>query len=432
MGNKSAVYTLIRNVRIIGGPSDGSDVGSILFKRGEKGASEVLAIGPGVKPDESVMKNCWVYNGRHYYACPGFTDLTLHVCEPGEMSRETLKQAALAANVGGVTSALTLHDLSGKPQNGAGDIVNYIRSTGENYPCRFFPSARLYKNDDASSLPYGSAAAIYVLPPYDEDELFKAMCLCAENDRTLFFGCADRADGMTYSQKTAKSFRLPAVAAYKHDARLATALIMAEKAGCRIHIHAVNTESKTELIKIAKDRGVRVTCDTCPQYFTFNDSDIYFYGSSLKLSPPLASASDCKAIIRSLADGTIDCISSDHTPAVKTAKSAKPLPLSEAGCGMIGLQTLFSASYTALVKPDDSIISLEKLICLLSLNPARILGRESALRVGSDADVTLFTTEGESKFSPENNISSHANTPYVHKYLTGSVIKSFSKGISLS
>lgn len=429
MASKSAVCTLIQNVRLID-RSGVSGIGSILFTSGG-GRSEILALGPGVKPDESIMKNCWVYNGRHYYACLGFTDLSVHICEPGEMSRETLRQTANAANKGGVTAVLAIHDLVGGTRNAADEIIKYVRSATTGYPCTFIPSARLYQNDPAESLPYDSTDAIYAAPPYDDDVLFKVMTVCTERGKTLFMKCASPADGALY-RPNLSSLKADCVAAYKHDSRLAGALIMAEKSGCRLHVSAIGTESQTELIKIAKSRGVRVTCDSCPQYFTFNDSDIFFYGTSIKLCPPLASESDRKAIIGSLADGTIDCISSDHTPYSKTDRNNRSLPFSDAGCGMIGLQTLFAASYSALVKPEGSVISLEKLISLLSSAPAAILGRETSLRVGGSADITVFTTEDECVFSPAENASGQSNTPFFMKFLTGNAVKTFSNGISLS
>ena len=177
------------------------------------------------------------------------------------------------------------------------------------------------------------------------------------------------------------------------------------------------------MIRQAKMNGVKVTCDTCPQYFTFYEDDLFFYGTNLKLNPPLAMSSDRAAVIDAIKDGTIDCIASDHTPWPQDDKNKD---FQNARFGMTGLQTLFPASYTALVYPG--YITLQKLISLLSENPARILSLGSGLSVGARADLAVFSTEGEYVFSSGMIVGSAENSPFVGSFLRGEIISTFYDG----
>lgn len=174
------------------------------------------------------------------------------------------------------------------------------------------------------------------------------------------------------------------------------------------------------MIREAKSRGVKVTCETCPHYFTFCDEDVMFYGANAKMNPPLRSRADVEAVIAALADGTVDCISTDHAPHTEKQKSG---PLAEAKNGITGLQTSFAAAVTYLVMTGR--IDIYRLIELLSVNPAKMLGRDAEIKTGSRQSVTIVNPNREIVISRSMLKSKSFNTPFMGLSLFGAVERTF-------
>jgi len=420
--NGQPIFTLIKNVRLTTAHGT-SELCSILFRnRSADQRSQILEIGKVRPPDKSAGK-CWVVDGKFNNASLGFTDLSVHVCEPGEIRRESLKQTSGAALSGGVTSLYAIHDVSVKLQLTPDDIVNYINTYSEKLPCRFIPASRAGSDGVAPA----NAHPVYLAAPYSEEALFSAMESCAKIGRTVIVKCVGPYNGgWMYDGSASALFRTKnTIPRHKCDIAASSALIIAARTGCRLHLSAVSTSSELEMIRIAKARGVRVTCDTCPQYFTFTENDLFMIGTSLKLMPPLSTQADKEAVIEGICDGTIDCIASDHTPC--DTKKRGNSTFDQAEFGMIGLQTLFPASYTALVAPGH--IPLERLIEMLSSAPARVLGFEDSLRVGGQADITIFSTDKKGVLSEKDIRGGQTNSPFVGSYyLSGSIIDCFADG----
>lgn len=410
-------YTLIKNARLITLPSQSPENCSILIqnKSADSPVSRIIKIG---EVDEKAIhpSALTVFNARSHYVCRGFIDLGTHTCEPGYMHRETLKSASDAARKGGFTSILTATDTSPSPDSEL--VIDYIKSNSPLCRCGILPGVSLSINDeylqmsDIVSLMSRGGAAVRCSGLVPDGMLFEAMCICRDKGYPLIIKCSEAyADGHG---------ELPL---YKQDIATARALILSSETGCPVHITCVSSARSVELIRQAKANGVRVTADTCPQYFIFSKEDILFYGTNLKLMPPLGSFEDKEALLCAIEDGTIDCISSDHTPC---DSDDKEMPFDRAARGMIGLQTLFSASYTHLV--STGVISLSRLVEMLTVNPAKVLGLDAQLTKGSVADITVFSASAEVCVTKENNRSRSQNSPFFGQFLSGDVIHTFVNG----
>ena len=193
-------------------------------------------------------------------------------------------------------------------------------------------------------------------------------------------------------------------------------LMLAEETGGHIHIAHVSTAGSARLIREAKARGVRVTAETCPQYFTFTEQELLKKGTMARVNPPLRTEKDRQAILEAVLDGTLDCIVTDHAPHSAEEK-ARPLPA--APSGMVGLETSLAACYTALVKPG--YLTVPELIRKMTVVPAAVLGIPVAAVPGDRADLMAFDPEEVWTVDPEKFCSKGRNTVFGGETLTGRV-----------
>ena len=184
--------------------------------------------------------------------------------------------------------------------------------------------------------------------------------------------------------------------------------MLAEETGSAVHICHVSTARSVEIVRQYKKKGVRITCETCPQYFTLTEDEILTKGTMARVNPPLRTQDDVDAIIAGLQDGTIDAIVTDHAP---HSEQEKARPLTEAPSGMVGLETSLALSLTALYHTGK--LDLPDLLSRMTARPARIIGVEKgSLSVGADADVTIFDPNEEWVIDPERFASKGRNTPF--------------------
>ncbi|NTU43859.1 MAG: dihydroorotase, partial [Nitrospirales bacterium] len=198
------------------------------------------------------------------------------------------------------------------------------------------------------------------------------------------------------------------------DVMVARDIILAELTGGMLHIAHVSTEGSVRLIRQAKERGVQVTAETCPHYFTITEDEVRGYNTNAKVNPPLRTRKDFEAIREGLRDGTIDVIATDHAPHHRDEKS---LEFDKAPSGISGLETALSLSL-GLVR--DGVISLSRLVEAMALHPSRILGiGKGTLRPGADADIVIVDPEREQVVDPESFCSKGKNTPFAGRLLKG-------------
>ncbi len=194
-------------------------------------------------------------------------------------------------------------------------------------------------------------------------------------------------------------------------------IVISETNNVRGHICHISTKTTENMVRDAKKRGVKITCETCPHYFTFIVDEVLKTGVNAKMNPPLREEKDRKAIIEGLKDGTIDCIITDHAPHTEEEKA---VGLAKAPNGIIGFETALSAEIMNLV--DAGHISYLDLVKLTSYNPAKLLKIDRGeLSVGKIADITIFNPNEEYVYTKEMIVSKSKNSPFIDKKLKGKV-----------
>ena len=223
--------------------------------------------------------------------------------------------------------------------------------------------------------------------------------------------------GAINAGEIADKLNVPGVLPEAETLMAAREVELAEINNIHSHVCHISTKETARLIRDAKKRGVNVTCETCPHYYSFTVEEVLKSGTNAKMNPPLRKKEDMEEIIKALQDGTIDCIITDHAP---HAKEEKEVELAKAPNGIIGFETALAASITNLV--DKGYISYLDMVKLTSYNAAKILGIDKGyIEEGSIADITIFNPNEEYIYKKEDIASKSKNTPFIGKKLKGRV-----------
>ena len=219
------------------------------------------------------------------------------------------------------------------------------------------------------------------------------------------------AAGAINAGTVAEKLGVPGVLPEAEEIMAARDIVIAETNKLRTHICHISTETTVNMIRDAKKRGVNVTCETCPHYYTFTVDEVLVSGVNAKMNPPLREADDKLAIIEGIKDGTIDAIITDHAP---HAAEEKARGLEKAPNGIIGFETALAATITNLV--DKGHIGYLDMVRLMSYNPAKILGIDKGqISEGKVADITIFNPDEEYLYTEDMIVSKSHNTPWIGK-----------------
>lgn len=358
---------------------------------------------------------------------PGIVDMHVHLREPGREDKETICSATLAALAGGVTSVLAMPNT--EP---AIDSVEHIKILKEavqkSAKANVFICAAITKSragealSDIFDLKKSGAIAISDDgASVDNDTLMlEALKLAKKQGLLVICHSEDKklsAGGQVNLGLTSTRLGLRGISAESEYKRIERDIELAEKAGASIHIAHVSCKESLEIIAKAKQKGIQVTCETAPHYFSFNEEAVLGYDTNFKMNPPLRSEEDRLAIRKGLADGTIDVIASDHAP---HTDNEKDIEFERAEFGVIGLETELAAAITELI--NNNLLDWEKLVVKMSLNPSRILSiNKGTLSVGADADIIVVDPEKEWVVRKENLLSKSKNSSFIGRKLKGLV-----------
>jgi dihydroorotase len=351
---------------------------------------------------------------------PGFIDLHTHLREPGFEYKETIASGARAAVAGGFTSVCCMPNT--KPVNDNSSVTSFILEQGRAAKlANVFPIGSITqgsKGEQLAEIGEMKIAGIVAIsddgkPVLDSGIMRRAMEYSRDFDLVVVDHCEDCCGAASWAMHEGEYsalMGLNGLPGAAEDLHVARDITLAELTGARVHIAHISTARSVDLVRQARQKGLAVTCEVTPHHFTLTDKDVYEsgYDTNFKMAPPLRSQSDLEAIIEGLRDGTIDAIATDHAP---HHANEKMLEFDHAPNGIIGLETTVSLTLDRLF--HRGVISLGRMIELLSTNPARIFKLDrGTLKVGAVADVTIFDPNKEIKVDTSKFQSKSRNTPF--------------------
>lgn len=358
---------------------------------------------------------------------PGLIDMHVHLREPGFEKKENIESGSRAAVKGGFTQVCCMPNT--KPVTDNKVVVSYIKNRAREVGlCKVNPIGAITEGQEGKNLAAIGAMKAAGAVAVSEDGksvvatnlMANAMMYAADFGLKCLCHCEDSAlvDGGVvnegyYSTLTGLKGSIRAA----EDIIIAREICLAESLSLPVHICHVSTYSGVQLIREAKARGVQVTAETCPHYFTLTDAAIADFDTNTKVNPPIRAEKDRLAIIEGLKDGTLDCIVTDHAPHHEDDKNVE---YALAAFGISGLETSFALSYTQLVK--GGVLTLSELADKMSANPAAILNLQGGrLEVGAPADLTIVDLNKVWTIDPKDFVSKGKNTPFAGREVYGRV-----------
>lgn len=340
---------------------------------------------------------------------PAFCDVHVHFREPGFSYKETIKTGSLAAARGGYTDVCTMPNLNPVPDS-VENIKKQIEIIEKDATVRVHPYAAITVGEKGEMLTDMKALSPYCIAFSDdgkgvqsEDMMREAMIKAKALGKIIAAHCEDNSllcGGYIHKGEYARLHGHKGICAESEWKPIERDLRLAKETGCKYHVCHISCKESVELIRNAKANGVDVTCETAPHYLIFNDMDLKESGS-FKMNPPIRSEEDRQALIEGIRDSTIDMIATDHAPHGYDEKSRG---LENSLMGVVGLETAFPVMYTYLVK--KGIITLERLIELMAINPRRRFGLQST------DDICVYDLQSEYKIDPCEFKSKGKSTPF--------------------
>jgi dihydroorotase len=415
------------NARLIDPATNKDETGGILVENGV-----IVATGSQVTranaPEDAEIQDC---HGQ--VLAPGLIDMRVQLREPGEEHKETIATGSLAAAAGGVTTMVCLPNTEPVIDDVAG--VEFIaRRARETRRAKIYCYGALTQGLEGKDLvemgllaDSGALGFTDGLNAVRDAQVMRRALTYARSFDALVIQHPEEpglaTGGAMNNGELSTRLGIPGIPAYAEVMMIERDLHLVRGSGARYHVAHVSTAAAVEAIRKAKREGLRVTCDTAPPYFSLNETEIGDYRTFAKLSPPLRSEADRRAIAAGLADGVIDCIASDHAP---HDVDCKRVPFAQAEPGVIGLETLLPVSLELYHKGSLSLLDLLK--CLTN-RPAEILGLpQGRLAKGAPADMVLINLDKPHRVDVGSFKSKSKNSPYDGRPVQGMVLKTFVDG----
>ena len=393
----------------------------------KKGLVEAVSEHILPRPGDRVLdfSNCFLV--------PGFVDVHVHLREPGFVYKETIETGTMAAARGGYTTVCAMPNLSPAP-----DTLKNLK----------VELNAIKKDAKIEVLPYGcitmeqkgrgQLADFTALAPYvcafsddgrgvqDEGLMELAMMAVKKTGKMVVAHCEDESllrGGYIHDGPYAKAHGHAGICSASETAQVERDLRLAAKTGCPYHVCHVSAKETVAAIRAAKRMGVNVTCETAPHYLLLTDMDLQEDGR-FKMNPPIREAADRDALIEGVLDGTIDMIVTDHAPHSADEKSKG---LEGSAMGVVGLECAFRVLYDRLIR-SQKVLTLEKLVELMSLNPRKRFGIQGGIEPGQRADITVIDPNKHGIIDPRRFFSMGTATPFDGWETTGDVVMTMAGG----
>jgi len=361
------------------------------------------------------------------YVIPGLVDAHCHLREPGFEYKEDIETGTQSAAVGGFTSIACMPNTNPVIDNES--VVKYIinRAKQDGF-VNVYPIGSITKGQageelsEIGELKFAGAVAVSDdgKPVMKASIMKKALQYASMFDITVISHCEDldiAEDGYMNEGYQSTVMGLKGIPSAAEEVMVARDLILAEYTNAPIHIAHVSTELSVDLIRNAKKRGVKVTCETCPHYFVLTEDACEGFNTLAKVNPPLRTQKDVDAIIEGLKDGTIDIIATDHAPHHIDEKNVE---FASAANGMVGFETALPLVITYLYK--TGVLTLEQIVEKMCVNPSKILGlNKGSLEVGKAADITIIDVDEDIIVDTAKFKSKSKNSPFNGYKLKGAI-----------
>ncbi len=418
--------TAYLNARLLD-PASGLDApGALVVEDGR-----IADLGPGVLAEGAPEGMAAVDCAGHCLA-PGLIDMRVQLREPGEEHKETIASAGLAAAEGGITSmaALPNTDPVVDDVSGVEFVARRAREAKRVKIYTYGAATRRLEGQEITEIgllaEFGAVGFTDGLAAIADAQVMRRLLDYARAfDRVIVQHPEEPslAAGVMNEGEVATRLGLAGIPVAAEAIMVDRDLRLVELTGGRYHAAHLSTAAAVEALRRAKARGLSVTCDTAPHYFTLNEHAVGDYRTFAKVSPPLRSESDRAAIAAAVADGTIDAVASDHSP---HDQESKRLPFAHADPGIAGLETLLALSLALHHKGE---IGLLEVLGRLSLRPAEILGLDAGrLAKGAPADLVIFDLERPWRIDPDRFRSKSKNSPFEDHPVQGRVLRTVVDG----
>ena len=356
-----------------------------------------------------------VYYLDNLFLLPGFIDVHTHLREPGFIYKETIKTGTMAGARGGYTSICSMPNLNPTPDC-LENLKIQLDAIKKDAVINVYPYGTITKGENGEELANFEEMKEFVIAFSDdgkgvqnEEIMLKAMQEAKKLNKKIVAHCEENSllnGGYIHDGEYAKLHGHRGICSQSEYEPIKRDIKLVEKSGCQYHVCHVSAKESVDAIRRAKQKGLPVTCETGPHYLTLTDMDIEEHGR-FKMNPPIRAKEDRDALIEGIKDGTIDMIITDHAPHSEEEKSKG---LEKSAMGVVGLEVAFPVLYTNLVKKN--IITLEKLVELMSDNPRKIFGIGSEIKVGQKADLTIYDLEENYNIDSSKFVSMGKATPF--------------------